>query len=237
MSRLIDRPISRFANLSLLSGNLSRSPVAGVCVQILMGVGASGMALGGLYAGGALTPGEVYGKPQAQVMRELSSMPVPNVPAQSLGGGATEVDVRQSSGSIGWHFLVGNREAAAFTATLVPEGKLRTRVTVSYEAGESISPEVASLTSTALMRSAAEIAMREQVDARLDGRPLNQGATLHAIGQHAANHPEQVREYGVAIQQMYKDIGNQVAENANGVAIEPDAQTIMEKATRPSVVP
>src|SRR5687767_10706609 len=195
------------------------------------------MLLGSLYAGGALTTGEVYDKPIAQVRAELAAMPVEGFVIHSVAGSdGTQVKVRQTPESIAWHFMVGDHEVSVFTASLRQEDRWRTRVRLAHKPGANPIPEVARLTSTAMMRGISEAAMAERVDAQLEDRVVDEGEAMLSLGRHLSEHPEQVREYGAAIEQMYTEVGNQFAANGAGAASEPDPKIMMERATRPSVV-
>lgn len=196
--------------------------------------------MGGLYAGDALTPGQVYDKPFAQAYAELAAMPVPGLLAQGVGGSdATSVEVQRAPGSISWGFHLGGQTALTFTARLSAEGSARTRVRIDYAPGVHVSPELKRLASTRLMSDFAEIAMAEQVDAELEDRTADKAEMLSALARHAADHPELVREYGQAVGGIFKEIGNQAAANAGagGPSVqEPIPHRAMEAATRPSVI-
>lgn len=209
-------------------------------MKLLIGMGGSGMLLGGLYAGDALTPGQIYDKPFAQVYSELAATPVPLELVTAMSGSdSTTVDVHRTPDTIGWHFMISGNEVAVFTVRLNAHNVGRTRVTVSYAPGAHISPEIERLTSAALARSLAEIVMSDQVEAELEDRPLDRGATLHKLARHAADHPEQVREYGQEVGNLIGDIANQTAANANASGsstVRNDPRQAMDAATRPSVI-
>lgn len=202
------------------------------------------MLLGGLYAGGAFTPGQVYDVPIAQAYSELATMPIPSMLAQVTGSpDAAKVDTRRLPGSIEWHFRAGNEEVSLFTARLSAEGPRRTRVRISYEPAKPLSPEVGRLTSTRLMRDLAEFTMSEQVTARLEHRPFDQKAAMHAWAVYTVDHPEVIKEYGQAVNGMFKEVSRQAAETAQssqspGDSVDPPGlnHSAMEAATRPSVV-
>lgn len=212
-------------------------------MKLLMGASGLGVLFGGLYAGGALTPGQVYDVPIAQAYGELVAMPMPPMLAQVTGGSdAATVEVSRSADTIGWHFRVRGQVVSEFTARLSAEGPNRTRVRVSYQPGEPLSPELGRLTSTRLMRDVAEITMREQVDAQLEHRPFDQSDAMHAMAAHITDNPEIVREYGQAVNGMFQEVNRQAADAANsssGPAPGPAAgmnHSAMDAATRPSVV-
>ena len=213
-------------------------------MKILLGVSGSGALLGGLYAGGAFTPGQVYDVPIAEAYSELATMPLPPMLAQVTGGSDTAtVEVRRSEGSINWRFRVGGEDVSIFTARLSPEGPGRTRIRISYEPGKPLSPEIGRLTSSRLMRDLAEITMSEQVDARLEHRPFDQSEAMHAMAVHITEHPEIMQEYGHAVNGMFKEVNRQAAEAAHGASspgydVDPPGlnHSAMDAATRPSVM-
>ena len=209
-------------------------------MKLLIGVSGSGVLLGGLYAGGALSSGQVYDMPITQVYSELAAMPMPPMLAQvTAGSDAATVEVRRSPDSIGWHFHMRGQPVSVFTARLSAEGPGQTRVRVSYEPGKALSPELGQLTSTRLMRDLAEITMREQVDAHLEHRPFDQSEAMHAMAVHVTDNPEIVEEYGQAVGGMFQEV-NRRAADAAGVSVVPGPpaglnQSAMDAATRPSV--
>jgi hypothetical protein len=171
------------------------------------------MLLAGLYAGDALTSGQVYDVPLEQAYSELSTMPVPNALMQAGAGiYAPTVAVGRSFQAIDWQFQVRGRNVATFVARLSPEGPGHTRVRVEYFPGEPSSPELRHLTSASLVRELARLAMSEQVDAQLERRPVDEDAIARALARHAAAHPEQVQEYGQAMGEMILGLHRQANE-------------------------
>jgi hypothetical protein len=188
-------------------------------VKIIIGIGGSGMLLGSLYASDALTAGRVYDIPLQQAYSELSTMPVPDPLLQATtANGATSVAIRRSAEAIDWQFEVRGRNVATFTVRLSAESADRTRVRIEYTPGEPLSPELGHLTSAALIRDLARIAMSEQVEAQLEHRPFDQNEIVDALARHAASHPEQVREYGVAVGEMLVGMRRQIDENSRGLS-------------------
>jgi hypothetical protein len=133
-----------------------------------------------------------------------------------------------------------------FSAHLTAEGANKTRVVINYSPGQPLSPELGRLASATLTRDLARIAMSEQVEAHLEHRPVDTEEMVDALARHAAAHPEQVREYGVAVQGMLGDIYREVSENSRDIRAV-DAQLsnqlppglnkpAMDAATRPTVV-
>ncbi|HEX8585100.1 MAG TPA: hypothetical protein VF680_11895 [Allosphingosinicella sp.] len=189
----------------------------------LLGVGGSGMLLAGLYAGDALTAGQVYDVPLEQAFSELSAMPVPDALTHAaIAADTPDVAVRRSAGAIDWQFQVRGQNVAAFTARLSAEGPKRTRVRIEYTPGEPATPELRQLTSASLVRELARLAMSEQVDAQLERRPVDQQAIVDALARHAAAHPEQVQDFGRATGEMALGLYQQANENSRGVAAPTD---------------
>jgi hypothetical protein len=203
---------------------------------------ASAFAIGGgLYAGGILSSGEVYDLPVADVRARLMSLPLsPEVLKIAGGSDSSEVDVVVGSSSITWSIPTGGPRAATFTAKFRAEGPSRTRVTVGYANGVSPTSLEDRLTSTKFLRSYAESSFAEEVDARLDGRPVDQAKAQHDFALRVAADPEQIRELGRASQSMFKDVASQMTDtSAQPDDIPPSTQSTdktMKAATRPSAV-
>jgi hypothetical protein len=188
-------------------------------VKVLVGAGGSGLLLAGLYAGDALTAGEVYDVPLEQAYGELSAMRVPAALMQVRAGvHAPEVAVRQSFPVIDWHFQLDGRDVATFTARLSPEGPGRTRVRVEYTPGEASAPELIHLTSAGLVRDLARLTMSEQIDAQLERRPVDDDRAIEALARHAAAHPKQIREFEQAMGEMAAGLYRQANETARDAA-------------------
>jgi hypothetical protein len=196
------------------------------------------MAVGGLYAGGAFTRGEVYDLPVAEVRSRLVTLSVPTQIRASAGGSdraSVAIDVEPES--ISWKVANGRGEAARFTANYRAEGPSRTRVTLDYSSGRSGYTYVDRLMSTSFMRSFAEAVFAEQVDARLDGRAVDESQALQEFARGAATHPEQVRELGEVTRSMFNDVSEQIHEQAySGDVRQSSPRETMNAATKPSLV-
>jgi hypothetical protein len=204
------------------------------------------MLLGGLYASDALSAGQVYDVPLEQAYSELSSMPLPDPLISPVSrGDAASVAVRRSPRSIDWHFQIAGQDVAVFTATLSSEGADRTRVRIAYTPAEPPSPELGQLTSTALVRDLARIAMTEQVSAELENRPVDRDKIVDALARHAAAHPDQIREFSRGAGEMVAGLHGQIHENSKDLPIAAESleapvplgldHSAMNAATRPSV--
>jgi hypothetical protein len=200
----------------------------------LLAICGSGLAVGGLYAGGALSPGEVYDLPVADARSRLTSMPMPPMLREStVGSDAAAVTMDAGVESVSWRISSRPDYSAVFTAHLSPEGA-GTRVAVTYEVHTSDSSFADPMLSTRFMRGAAESVFREQVDARLEGRPFDLLAAMDAFAREAAADPDQVRELGLTIKDMMTEAANQAHAAANAGSSHPDASATMRAATRPS---
>lgn len=208
-------------------------------MKTLLGFGLSGALVGGLYAAGTLSAGEVYDLPASEVTSRLASMPIPLTLLRVTGGSdATTVEVRRSAEAISWNFMLGDERVSTLTARLSPEGDGRTRVVVNQDSIQHPSPEIQRLASTQLAGDLIELGMAELVDARLEGREPDSGDVMQRLALHTAEHPEQVREYGRAVGDMMADLGNQARANAEADGAyrhETSPSERMEAATKPSL--
>lgn len=200
-------------------------------------ISASGLAVGGLYAGGAFDRGEVYPLPIAEARSRLETMTLPRASrAFAAGSGAAVISAEQSGDTFSWPVGVADSDPAVFSARLQPEGTGRTRVFLDYRTADTGSVYADRLLSTRFMRSYAETSFHEQVDAVLDGRPADEGQALQSFAAHAAAHPEDMQEVGAAMEGIFKDVADQM----NAMSVDANlrgstsARDRMDAATRPS---
>jgi hypothetical protein len=200
-------------------------------------ISASGLAVGGLYAGGAFDRGEVYPLPIAEARSRLELLELPP-PLFNASGGIAVKDGERGD-SFTWEVTAGSEQAAVFTAQLQAEGFARTRVTLDYARHNDDQDRSDRLLSTSFMRSYAETSFHEYVDAALERRSPDQNEAMKAFAANAAAHPEQIREVGAATEEIFKDVADQLkAAQAQGdfsqyiYSNSPRAR--MEAATRPS---
>ena len=207
-----------------------------VALKTVVVLAASGAAVGGLYLGGAFERGEVYPLAIADARARLETVGLPQSVTGTAGGSAASLSIDRSSDTYTWKINAGNDTVALFRAHLTAEGPSRTRVLLAYQNGTTRSPWADRLLSTAFMRSYAESSFHEQVDAALEGRRAEQGQAMQDFAAHAAAHPEQMREVGLATQEIFKDVANQMeAERTYGETYQPvTARERMAAATRPS---
>jgi hypothetical protein len=90
--------------------------------------------------------------------------------------------------------------------------------------------------STSFMRSYAESSFHEQVDAALEARAANPQQAMHDFAVHAAAHPEEMREVGLATQGIFKEVANEIEKERTFEAnYQPtSARERMDAATRPT---
>jgi hypothetical protein len=205
-------------------------------LKLVMAVSGSGLLVGSLYAGGALSRGEVYDLPLDDARARLIEMPVPR--DALLGAAGSEVPVmrvRAAAESVSWR-LGSAEDAPVITARLKSEGAAKTRVVVDYAPVRSQS-FVGRLMSTSFMRSFVRTSFEEQVDAELEGRPFDRQGALRAFAREAAENPDQVRELGQTVGGIFQEVGNEAAAAAHASATDSRGpKESMEAATRPSVI-
>lgn len=174
-------------------------------MKLLAGIGALGMLGGGLYASDALTAGTVYDKPYEQAYTELATMPLLPVTGATEGDSGSMV-VERGAGTIGWRVSLANVELGRLTARLSPVGTDRTRVLLDFKA--STPPEAGKepILSSDLMRDFARLALVEQVDARLEDRAPDMQEIHMAAARHLQAHPEQVKQFGTAVQTQFRQV-------------------------------
>lgn len=209
-------------------------------VKLLIGLAGSGLLAGGLYATGALTPGTVYDKPFDEAYADLSSMPVTPLlgfdkamPGPGAGQRVDQVSMTRTANSIGWRLTVGPTEIATFTAQLTPVGPSRTRVTVDFRPNGKGSEK--SLESTVMITDLARIAMAEQIDARLENRQSNARAMFLAMGRHITANPDQLRDFGRAVEGAMGEVAVQL-HGTDGDSNRPSRPHDLNDPTRPSAM-
>lgn len=202
-----------------------------------MVIGASGLAVGGLYAGGAFDRGELYNVPIAEARMRLEMMELP--PALfNAAGGSTTSDGKQGD-TYTWKVMAGTEKAAVFTARLQPEGPSRTRVTLDYVRENGTDPWSDRIMSTDFMRSYTETSFHEYVDAAIENRRPDQSSAMKEFAAYASTHPEDIRELGEATQGIFMDVANQMTSmQAEMKRAQADYQASprvrMVEATRPN---
>lgn len=197
------------------------------------------MLLGGLYAGGLLSPaGEIYNLPIAEARAELVAMPVPLDVLHSAGtSGSGNVVVRSGAESVRWQIMAGGHPIGMYVAELEAENPWQTRVTLRGSVTDNGSM-ASRITSTRFMRDFSDATFSEQVDARLEGRAVDPGDAMRAFAGHIQSHPEDVQELGFAVQGIFTEVANQASANMRASVDDsaPNIERSMEAATRPSVV-
>ena len=200
-------------------------------------IAASGVTVGGLYAGGAFDRGEVYNVPIAEARMRLEMMELPQAMFNAAGGSSAS-DSEQGD-TYTWKVMVGSEKAAVFTAHLKAEGSSQTRVTLDYTRPKSKDVWSERLLSTNFMRTYTETSFHEYVDAAIENRRPDQRQAMQDFAAHAAAHPEDIRELGQATEGIFMEVAEQMK------SIEADMKysqstylnsprVRMEAATRPN---
>lgn len=202
-----------------------------------MVIGASGLAVGGLYAGGAFDRGEVYNVTIADARMRLELMELPPMVFNAAGG--STISESQNGDVFRWTAMAGAKTSAIFTATLKDEGSGRTRVTLDFDRKDSGDKMSDRLLSTNFMRSLSETSFHEHVDAAIENRKPDDRQAMQEFAMHAAAHPEDVRELGLATEEIFKDVAEQLKGlNAGGdfgqYSYSYSPRVRMEAATRPN---
>lgn len=208
-------------------------------MKTLTAITASGLAVGGLYEGGAFDRGQVYDLSLPDARMRLEAIDLSADTSAATGGSVSSPT--EVGNTLTWNALAGNRLAGSFTATLRSEGPNRTRVFLSYRNGSIDGGFGDRLMSTKFMRSYAETSFYERVDAALDGRPADPGRALQAFAANAQAHPEQLQEIGQVTQQMFQGVAEQLKRSGVGngdfggsARLPTSAGDSMAAATRPN---
>lgn len=196
-------------------------------MKTILLIAASGVTVGGLYAGGAFDRGQVYDLPIAEVRARLAEVQIPQMAAD------TAIHPITAGDSVEWR--VNGAAGATFSAALSSEGPNRTRVKLDYEPARVDGSFGDRLRSTRFLRGFAETTFEEEVDARLEGRVADQAQAMRDFAREVAADPEAVRELGLVTQEMFKSVSEQLNENMRAERIEPSARTRMEATTKPMI--
>ena len=200
-------------------------------------IAASGVTVGGLYAGGAFDRGEVYNVPIAQARMRLELMELPEAMFNAAGG--SSVSDSEQGDTYTWKVMVGSEKAAVFTARLKAEGPSQTRVTLDYTRPSGRDGWSDKLLSTNFMRKYTETSFHEYVDAAIENRRPDQSEAMQEFAAQAAAHPEDLRELGQATQGIFMEVAEQMksieADMKYNQAIYSNSPRLrMEAATRPN---
>jgi len=183
-------------------------------VKALTVITASGLAVGGLYAGGAFARGEVYDLSLNDARMRLEAIEL-TPESRAVAGGSTST-FAEAGNELTWNVLAGSRAVGSFRASLTAEGPKRTRVLLSYRNGSIDGGFGDRLMSTRFMRSYAETSFYERVDAALDGRPVDPNRAMQAFAANAAAHPEQIKEVGLVTREMFASVDDQLKASGAG---------------------
>lgn len=195
-------------------------------------IAASGVTVGGLYAGGAFDRGEVYDLPIAEVRSRLAEVQIPQMAAMTAAGSERgEVRIASDGQSVRW--ILNRGDSPTFSAALTAEAPNRTRVKLTYRPASLDQGFGDRLRSTRFMRGFAETSFAEEVDARLEGRVADQAQAMRDFAREVANDPEAVRELGMATRDMFKSVSNQLDATMRAEGPDPNARQKMAAATEP----
>ena len=203
-------------------------------MKTILLIAASGVTVGGLYAGGAFDRGKVYDLPIAEARTRLANVRIPQLAAQTALG-RDDINLRPISTSDAIEWRVSGSAGAIFSAVLTSEGPGRTRVKLDYEPAKVDGSYADKLRSTRFLRGFAETTFEEEVDARLEGRVADQAQAMRDFAREVAADPEAVRELGLVTEEMFKSVSAQLNENMRAERIEPSARTRMDAATKPMI--
>ena len=203
-------------------------------MKTILLIAASGVTVGGLYAGGAFDRGKVYDLPIAEARTRLANVRIPQLAAETALG-RDDINLRPISTSDAIEWRVSGSAGAIFSAVLTSEGPGRTRVKLDYEPAKVDGSYADKLRSTRFLRGFAETTFEEEVDARLEGRVADQAQAMRDFAREIASDPEAVRELGLVTEEMFKSVSAQLNENMRAERIEPSARTRMDAATKPMI--
>ena len=200
-------------------------------MKTILLIAASGVTVGGLYAGGVFDRGQVYELPIAVVRARLATVQIPHMAAATGTGRSTAIHPVSDADSVEWR--LNGTSGAIFSAQVSSEGPNRTRVTLDYEPASVDGSYGDRLRSTRFLRGFAETTFAEEVDARLEGRVADQSQAMRDFARQVASDPEAVRELGIVTQDMFKSVSEQV--NAmHAVQDERSVGSRMRAATEPT---
>ena len=178
---------------------------------------------GGAYLHGPIVWGTVYEKSPAQVAATLESMSLPKYFGTALAavdGGSTRMTIPGQS--VVYLFQARGGQAAKFIADITPVDATHTRVSTRME----LLPGAEKLLKTEIMPGPEEfeqvgtIAMNEQIDAKLSGRPVNDMLVQQAMARFAMSHMGEIQQ-GVA-EKMRESMNAMDAESSpRGAVIVP----------------
>jgi hypothetical protein len=206
---------------------------ASEALKTILLIAASGVTVGGLYAGGAFDRGEVYDLPAAEVRQRLEAVRIPQMAAATATGRDTELRPVTNGDRVEWR--LNGKAGAVFSAILASEGPHRTRVRLDYEPASVDDSFGDRLRSTRFLRGFAETSFAEEVDARLEGRVADQAQAMRDFARQVAEDPEAVRELGLVTQDMFKSVSAQLDETMRAERAEPNARARMDAATKPMI--
>ncbi|MCX8475224.1 MAG: hypothetical protein MT490_05440 [Sphingomonas sp.] len=168
----------------------------------LMIGGVPAVLAGGVYFHGPLATGETYARPASEVAQVLENLTLPKAVTrmvESVPNGAYTRDVVPGK-SVTYFFHARGGQAAKFVATYQAVDATHTRVSTSM----TMSGDAETLLKSRFMPLAkqfatvGEVAMREQIDARLEQRDFDKGVVTEAMKGYAMANMGEIQKSAAA---------------------------------------
>lgn len=168
----------------------------------LMIGGVPAVLAGGVWLHGPLATGETYARPASEVAQVLESLTLPKAVTgmvESVPDGAYTRDVVPGK-SVTYFFHARGGQAAKFVATYQAIDATHTRVSTSM----TMSGDAETLLKSRFMPLAkqfaavGEVAMREQIDARLEQRDFDKGVVTEAMKGYAMANMGEIQKSAAA---------------------------------------
>lgn len=168
----------------------------------LMIGGVPAVLAGGVYLHGPLATGETYARPATEVAQVLENLTLPKAVTrmvESVPNGAYTRDVVPGK-SVTYFFHARGGQAAKFVATYKAVDATHTRVSTSM----TMSGDAETLLKSRFMPLAkqfaavGEVAMREQIDARLEQRDFDKGVVTEAMKGYAMANMGEIQKSAAA---------------------------------------
>jgi hypothetical protein len=174
-------------------------------------VGCVGLAGSGLYMSGAFSAGEVDDRPVADVRRVVENTPV-WMKMNGIFEGPADRPIHVATttgedGSVVWRFTDGGHELQVVRASIVAEGRNRTRVSVDATPGDALErriPGAAKMIGSDMIQDLIELAFAEQIDARMESRPFDKARVDRAAMTYLASHPREAAEFRLAASESFE---------------------------------
>lgn len=152
-------------------------------MKILLFGGAAAFVVGAMYLHGDFEGGEIYNKPPEEVVRELSGLR-PSESILSINSSTSAANIwidPKADGAVGWQFVRDGETIARLVARVTPAGEGRSRVVVDYQPGEAEENSARTRDVRGFAKAVVRPSMIEQIDAKLEGRPVNPAVARDAV--------------------------------------------------------